>query len=66
MNLNKIREKAKKMNIDPGSMAKKELIRCIQEREGNSPCFKTNPLSCEQYDCCWRSDCKPGEMIALV
>jgi hypothetical protein len=65
MTLNKVREMAKRMNLDPGSRDKKELIRFIQEQEGNIPCFKTSQPSCDQYDCCWRSDCKPGEMAAL-
>jgi hypothetical protein len=66
MNMNKIREIAKRMSIDPGSMDKKELIRFIQEQEGNIPCFKTDQPSCDQYDCCWRGDCKPGEAIAML
>lgn len=65
MNINKVRGIAKKMSIDPGSMNKKDLIRFIQEKEGNTPCFKTDPPSCDQYDCCWRSDCQPGAVIAL-
>ena len=38
-------------------MNKKELIRYIQEQEGNIPCFKTDQPFCDQDDCCWRSDC---------
>ncbi len=65
MNMNTIRAMAKRMSIDPGSMSKLELVRYIQEKEGNIPCFKTDQPACDQLDCCWRSDCKPGEMIAL-
>jgi hypothetical protein len=65
MDMNKIRTIAKKMNIAPGSKDKKELIRFIQEQEGNIPCFKTDQHSCDQFDCCWRDDCKPGEIIAM-
>jgi len=65
MNMNSIRARAKKMAIDPGSMDKKGLIRAIQEREGNVPCFKTELSACDQQDCCWRSDCKPGGVIAM-
>jgi hypothetical protein len=65
MHMNKIRAIAKKMSIDPGPMDKKELIRFIQEQEGNIPCFKTDQHSCDQDDCCWRDDCKPGEIIAM-
>lgn len=60
MHMQMIKAIAKKMSIEPGSMNKMELIRSIQEKEGYLPCFKTNPPSCQQLDCCWRSDCKPG------
>lgn len=65
MNMNKIREIAKNMSINSGSRNKKDLIRCIQEKEGNIPCFKTDQPSCNQYDCCWRDDCQPGAMITM-
>ncbi len=65
MHLNAIRDIAKKKRLDPGVMNKKELIRYIQEQEGNIPCFKTDQPFCDQEDCCWRSDCKPGEPIAM-
>lgn len=65
MNMNTIRAMAKRMSIDPGSMSKLELVRYIQEMEGNIPCFKTDQPACDQLDCCWRTDCKPGEMIAM-
>lgn len=64
--MNAVKDKAREMHIKPGSMNKKELIRSIQEAEGNSPCFKTGQLSCDQQACCWRSDCKPGETSAMV
>ena len=65
MNMNRIKEIAKKMNINPRSMNKKDLIRCIQDKEGNIPCFKTDQPTCDQYDCCWRSDCQPGALIPM-
>jgi hypothetical protein len=60
-----IRELAKKMSIDSESMDKKDLIRNIQEREGNTPCFKTDQAPCYQYGCCWRIDCQPGALITI-
>lgn len=66
MNMNGVKDKAREMNIKPGSMNKKELIRSIQEAEGNTPCFKTDQLSCDQSACSWRIDCKPGETPAMV
>jgi len=64
MNVQTIKAIAKKMSIEPGSMNKLELVRSIQEKEGNLPCFKTAQASCDQLDCCWRSDCKPGGVIS--
>ena len=55
-----IREKAKNLGVNPGAMNKQNLIRSIQEKEGSAPCFNTEQLACDQYDCCWRDDCKPG------
>jgi len=65
MHMNKIRAIAKRMNLDPGARDKQELIRYIQEQEGNIPCFQTDQHSCDEYDCCWRSDCKPGEAAIM-
>jgi len=61
-----IREIAEKMHLKPGTMNKQDLIRSIQEKEGNTPCFKMEQPFCGQYDCCWRSDCKPGDMKEML
>lgn len=60
MKMNHIREIAKKMGVNPGAMNKQNLIRSIQEKEGYTPCFNTEQAACDQYDCYWRNDCKPG------
>lgn len=60
MNMQQIRAKAKELQIAPGSKNKVTLIRTIQEKEGNIPCFKTAITECDQWSCCWRSDCIPG------
>lgn len=65
MKMQLVRERAKQMAIATGSMDKKTLIRLIQEKEGNTPCFKTDPPACDQFDCCWREDCNPGERITM-
>ncbi len=57
MKLAEIKIKAKKMGIDPGKMKKDELIKSIQLKEGNNPCFKTNGSYCGQSKCLWRDDC---------
>lgn len=62
MHMKKIRDIAKKVNVVPGTMEKDELIRTIQGKEGNIPCFQSGRILCQQYDCWWRTDCKPGEM----
>ena len=65
MNMNKIRSMAKKLDINPEAMNRTDLIRAIQQKEGNVPCFRTDPPSCTQGDCCWRNECRPGAMIAM-
>jgi len=57
MNIYDIRVIAKNMGIDPRKMNKADLIKSIQIKEGNSPCFKTAGNYCDQEDCLWRSDC---------
>jgi hypothetical protein len=48
---------AKKRGIKSSRIKKADLIRKIQEEEGNSPCFQMAEGSCDQTDCCWRKDC---------
>ena len=43
--------------INPKKMKKAEMIRAIQEQEGNFPCFETAADYCDQDDCMWREDC---------
>jgi hypothetical protein len=57
MNIEKIREKAKSLGIKPYGMRKPDLIREIQKKEGNFPCFGTATDYCDQLDCCFREDC---------
>ena len=53
-----VREKAKIMDIKKVVGVKKhDLIREIQKREGNSPCFGTATDYCDQWNCCFREDC---------
>lgn len=61
MHMNKVRAIAKTLGIDSKIKDKTALIRRIQTQEGNIPCFMTGQPSCDQRDCCWRSDCLPGE-----
>ncbi len=58
MRLSEIEKKARTIGIkDTWKFAKKELIKTIQRREGNSDCFASGRLNCNQMVCCWRSDC---------
>ncbi|MHB1379940.1 MAG: SAP domain-containing protein [Desulfurivibrionaceae bacterium] len=52
-----IKAKAKNLGIRAGKMKKEDLIRTIQEREGNFPCFGSAMEHCSQEDCSWREDC---------
>lgn len=40
-------------------LRKADLIRAIQEREGNSPCYQSFS-DCRQHDCLWLSDGQSG------
>lgn len=40
-----------------GRRAKRELIRSIQEMQGEDPCFQSGKNECDRYDCGWRADC---------
>ena len=43
-------------------MSKGEIIRAIQEAEGNFQCFGTaRDGCCDRGDCAWREDCIPQE-----
>ena len=41
-------------------LRKAELIRAIQQHEGNYPCFGTAEGFCDRRDCLWREDCIGG------
>ena len=57
MTIFEIRMIAKNLGITPKKMNKINLIRSIQLKEGNMPCFKTADTYCDQAGCFWRSDC---------
>jgi hypothetical protein len=52
--------KAKLTGVQNASkLPRGELIRAIQTRENNTPCFGTGVKDCERLDCLWRKDCQP-------
>ncbi len=56
MKIQEIRQIAKKWGVDAKVVrSKQELIRDIQIREGNAPCFHTKE-ECEN-NCLWKGDC---------
>ena len=57
MKMQEVREKAKALGLKTFGMKKVDLIRVIQSKEGNTPCFQALVDSCEQTNCCWRSMC---------
>ena len=58
MKINAIKEIARQHNLKPGRANKGELIRSIQQAEGNFPCFDSNSVNeCGQFNCLWREDC---------
>ncbi len=61
MNMTEIKEKAKQLGIQVGKMKKVDLIRAIQSKEGNFPCFETAKDYCNQLTCAWRKACLPSK-----
>ena len=58
MDMADIRKKAKDAGIKMAVGIKKiELIRAIQAKEGNFPCFGTADDYCDQLSCLYREDC---------
>ena len=61
MNMTEIKGKAQQLGIQAGKMKKVDLIRAIQSKEGNSPCFETAKDYCNQLSCAWRKACLPAQ-----
>ncbi|MCX5876906.1 MAG: hypothetical protein NT087_11560 [Deltaproteobacteria bacterium] len=59
MDMTLVKEKAKQLGIQVGKMKKVDLIRAIQSKEGNFPCFETAKDYCNQLTCAWRKACLP-------
>ena len=59
MKMDALREIAKQHNIVAGKMKKADLVRAIQQAEGNEVCFETGKADrCGQQACLWREDCE--------
>jgi hypothetical protein len=60
MHISEIAAKAYALGLsDAWLFSKEEMIRAIQRKEGNIPCFFTGRAQCEQTACLWRNDCLP-------
>jgi hypothetical protein len=58
MKMNDIQRIAKERSIKSGRIKKTELIRLLQQEEGNQCCFMTGIAdTCGQDMCSWRDDC---------
>jgi hypothetical protein len=59
MKMKDILEKAKTVGVEkPDGMDKLGLIRAIQVKEGNFPCYATaTEGNCDQEACLWSDDC---------
>ena len=58
MKIDEIKEIARQHNIKIGKAKKSDLVRSIQQAEGNQQCFDTNISGkCGQNACLWREDC---------
>lgn len=57
MKMPEIREMAKNLGVRSFGRKKADLIREIQKKEGNFPCFGTAEDYCDQFSCLWRADC---------
>ena len=58
MKINEIKEIARQHSIKVGKATKAQLVRAIQQSEGNQQCFASNSSAvCGQHACAWREDC---------
>jgi len=58
MKLEEIKEIAKRHNIKAGRLKRADLVRAIQDAEGNEGCFETGTAAiCGQDACLWRGIC---------
>lgn len=58
MKIDEIKGIARQYNLKTAKANKGELVRAIQQAEGNSACFNSNSSQvCGQHNCLWRQDC---------
>ena len=57
--MEEIRAVARERGLRPGQRKKADLVRLIQEQEGNPVCYGSaaGEADCDRTDCMWRTDC---------
>ena len=59
MKVAEIRAIAARRGLKTGKLKKSDLIRVMQQAEGNEVCFDTGKAGqCGQQECLWREDCR--------
>ena len=67
MKLQQIQKMAKGMGLNAYRRKKVDLIRDIQDREGNMACFATDRVAdCGEDECLWRADCMSANPRAAM
>jgi hypothetical protein len=58
MKMSDIQGIARERGVTPGRLAKVDLVRTLQQAEGNADCFQAGQVdSCGQEGCLWRAAC---------
>ena len=65
MKMTELKKKAAALGIRPGNTRKAELIRAIQQAEGNAVCFGQSDGHCAETVCCFLTDCVKVQDLAL-
>lgn len=59
MKLEEVKKIAKNRGLQITNLKKAEIIRSIQQDEGNVACYNTGAApNCNQENCLWRDDCR--------
>jgi len=69
MEMKDVQNKAKALGIKINNFKKADLIRKIQIKEGDLPCYQIHGSSCDKKYCCWRKECQikiPEKLCYLV
>lgn len=57
MTVKELQKMAKGLGIRTTGLRKADMIRAIQDAEGNFDCFDTATDYCDQLECLFRKDC---------